>query len=1093
MTDFIPTHYEEITSQIPALHLLINLGYTYLLPKEAHQLRGSKNSNVILTDILHQYLSKQHFTRLGKNYKFSEKSIKEAIKALQNIEDIGLIQTNQDVWKLLRLGKSFEETYDGGKASFDLNYIDWQHPENNLYHVTDEYEIERKTSNKNNRPDIVLFVNGIPFVTIECKRSGIDDPIGQAINQLKEYQKNDYIPHLFHYNQLLLAIAPNPTFSKIEDQPKYGTVGTAKQFWAVWKEENKEGNRLETLINQPLSPTQTDKLFTKDKNRFTHFSVEDARQHYQNNLDHGRTVTAQDQLIYALCSPERLLELSDRYSLFDSGERKIARYQQYFTVKNILDRIKTEDKKGKRKGGVVWHTQGSGKSLTMVLLAEAIAKEPHNPESTIKDPRIILVTDRTDLDDQIYGTFANCGTAITQATTGKHLRELLDEPKASIITTIINKFDTIADSQNYKNESSNIFILVDEAHRSQFGKKDKDNRGQFGTFHRAMKQVLPNACFIGFTGTPIENKERSSVELFGGMIQPTYTIRRALEDGAVVPLLYESRLVDQEIDAESLDRWFERYTTELSEEQKAKLKKRFATKTQLNQVDSKIEAIAWDITGHYCTNFQKRGLKAQLVTQNKASAIKYKKYLDEFGKVSSEVLISPPDIPEGDENLTEDKESLKKFWDGMMEHHLTPEKYQENLVKAFKYQDHPEIIIVVDKLLTGFDAPQNTVLYLTRPLKDHLLLQAIARVNRLYEGKEYGVIIDYAGILQQLGDAIYLYDSLEGDYDKDDLDGIIITLSQEWRSIEQKYSNLWDIFSGITNRQNNNAFVELLQNEKIRLDFNECLSVYGRTLQLALSSVSFFDETPREKIQRYKQDFKFFVEIRQMAARQYGDTLDLKQHQKTIQNLLNTHVKAKDVQTLIELTDIFDQETFEKEIETLPNPVSKAEVIANRTIRTITEKLQEDEIFYQPFSDRLKEILDQIRAQRYQDAEALLKEAKDICDRVRNRNKRDDIPELLRHREVAQAYYGIVYSKLQILDNDPDLSAKIAIGIDDIIQKNRIINWQKNNDVQNQMKNQIEDFLFDELNENSLSLDFEAIDHILDKCVATAVIRLPDA
>jgi type I restriction enzyme R subunit len=154
MTDFIPTHYEEITSQIPALHLLINLGYTYLLPKVAHKLRGSKNANVILTDILHQYLSKQHFTRLGKNYKFSEKSIKEAIKALQNIEDIGLIQTNQNVWHLLRSGKSFEETYDGGKASFDLNYIDWQHPENNLYHVTDEYEIERKTSNKNNRPEV---------------------------------------------------------------------------------------------------------------------------------------------------------------------------------------------------------------------------------------------------------------------------------------------------------------------------------------------------------------------------------------------------------------------------------------------------------------------------------------------------------------------------------------------------------------------------------------------------------------------------------------------------------------------------------------------------------------------------------------------------------------------------------------------------------------------------------------------------------------------------------------------------------------------------------------------------------------------------
>ncbi|MBD2395853.1 type I restriction endonuclease subunit R [Cyanobacterium aponinum FACHB-4101] len=1195
MSDFIPSHYEEITSQIPALHLLMHLGYEYLLPSEANQLRGGKKDQVILSHILRQFLQKQTFSRLGKSYPFSDKSIEEAIEALLKVEDVGLIQTNENIWHLLRLGKSFKETYEGGKADFNLNYIDWENPENNLYHVSDEFEIEQRHSNKTNRPDIVLFVNGIPFVTIECKGSGIEDPIGKAINQLRTYQKPHHIPHLFHYNQLLLALCYS--------EAQYGTVGTPKQFWSVWKEEKptldnggiitdegkgershpdaQEDNTLATLINTPLTPTQTEKLFTPDKNRFNHFPVKDSRQYYENNLQNKRSVNPQDRLIYALCRPLRLLEIADSFSLFDAGERKVARYQQYFTVKNILRRIHAVNSQGKRKGGIVWHTQGSGKSLTMVFLAEAIAKSSsksilkqnlnllpnqvnstqdtdkisdsesekvHNLDTnksqnsnkikghnfttnsasnvqlgqnipinsdkekdinlgnnqdidlrsenvkdlekiaTIKDPKIILVTDRTDLDDQIYDTFDNCGAEVVQATTGKHLQQLLDQPKATIITTIINKFETVINSHGYQNQSNNIFVLVDESHRTQFG-----------GFHTAMKRVLPNACFIGFTGTPVQKKEKSTVELFGGMIQPTYTIRKALEDKAVVPLLYESRLAELTVDAQSLDRWFERYTIDLNEAQKAKLKRHFATPAQLNQAEPTIEAIAWDITGHYCTNFQNRGLKAQLVTPNKLTAIKYKQYLDEFGKVSSEVLISAPNQQEGDENSRTSQEAVKQFWAIMMERYGTEKKYQDGVIKAFKYQEQPEIIIVVDKLLTGFDAPQNTILYLTRKLRDHRLLQAIARVNRLYEGKEYGVIIDYAGVLELLGDAIDLYNSLEGEYETGDLDEVIITLTKQWHNLEQYHSQLWGMFASITNRQDNNAFVELLREEKTRQEFNQRLSQYARCLQLALSSVSFFEEIPQEKIKRYKQDCKFFTDIRQTAARQFGDTLDLKQHQKTIQNLLNTHIKAQDVQTLVELTDIFEVEAFQKEINSFTTPVAQAEAIASRTIHTISAKFQEDETFYQPFSERLQEILREIKEKRYQDAQTLLKEAQDICNQVRNRNQRDDIPSVIRNNPVAQAYYGFIYkvlSEIKEIKGDKErknLSGELASAIAKIIDSKRIVNWQTNIDVQNQMKIQIEDYLFDTLEGYDIELDFDSIDFILDKCISTAIVRLPDA
>jgi type I restriction enzyme R subunit len=1083
MIDPTPSHLETTTSQIPALSLLMQLGYQYLLPNETVKMRGGRKSEVILFDVLEQFLrtyNKIHYR--GQTYDFEEKTIAEAIRVLRDIEDIGLVFTNQKVWDLLRLGKSFDQTIEGDTKSHNLYYVDWENPENNFYHVTDEFEVERTGSTQTSRPDVVLFVNGIPFSVIECKRSSIENPMEQGIKQLRKYQRESYIPRLFHYSQFLVSTAVN--------EAQYGTVGTPRKFWSIWREKDPNHTFEEEvyhLINTPLSSQETDKLFTPDWHRFDHITPEEARQNYQNNLDNKRTVTAQDKLIYALCRPERLLEISDQFSLFERGERKIARYQQYFTVKRLIERVHTYTHEGARTGGVVWHTQGSGKSLTMVFLAEALANQPNYPDSDIKDPRILLVTDRNDLDDQIRDTFYHCGVEVIQANTGNHLRELLQDEKAQVITTVINKFDTLLKSRDYKNESPNIFVLVDESHRTQFG-----------TFHTAMRGVLPRACFVGFTGTPVVRREKNTIQKFGGMVQPTYTIKQAIADQAVVPLLYEGRDVPQSLDPKTFDRWFERYTRDLTEAQKAQLKKKFATKSQLNQTDQRVRAIAWDINEHFRKNWQGTGLKGQLVTPRKSTALKYKKYLDEFGDVSSEVLISPPDEKEGDEedDLDEGNAQLRRFWDKMMERYGSPNQYQENLIEAFKYSDQPEILIVVDKLLTGFDAPRNTVLYLTRSLKDHKLLQAIARVNRLYEGKDYGYIIDYYGVFKQLGDAIDLYDSLEEKYDKGDLDDTIIPLSQEWRKLEQYYSDLWAIFSGVANRQDMNALEAYLADDKTRQEFNEALSQYSRTLKLALSSVQFFEETSREQIQRYKDDLKFFLNLRQAAAQRYTDQLDFKQYQSSIQKLLDNYVGADDVQTLIEPVDIFNEEAFKKELEQIKDPVAKAETIATRTLRTVTEKMQEDEAFYQPFSEMLQELIQRIREQRYEDASVILQKAQDICEKVRNPAQREDIPEILRDKEIPQAYYGIVRNHLsgiseQVLDI-PNLSAEIALEIDQIIQSRRKIKWQENYDIQNAMKTAIEDLLFEKQDKYGFELDFDAIDIILDKCVDTAKTRLKD-
>ena len=277
-------------------------------------------------------------------------------------------------------------------------------------------------------------------------------------------------------------------------------------------------------------------------------------------------------------------------------------------------------------------------------------------------------------------------------------------PKSRIITTIIDKFENAVLKGNLRNENDNIFVLVDESHR-----------GQYGAMHARMRKVLPNACFIGFTGTPVTKKEKNTINKFGGLIQPTYTIRKAVEDKAVVPLLYEGRDVEQRVDRQSIDRWFDVMTANLTKEQKADLKKKFTTTDQLNKAEQKVREIAWDISKHFRDNWQGTPYKAQLVTQDKSTALLYKKFLDEFGMVTSEVLISGPDDREGNEEVDEENlPAVQQFWKKMMAKHGSEDQYNKNLINCFKNGDDPEIIIVVDKLLTGFDAPRNTVLYLTR-------------------------------------------------------------------------------------------------------------------------------------------------------------------------------------------------------------------------------------------------------------------------------------------------------------------------------------------------------------------------------------------
>ena len=1048
----IPSFKEDHISQVPALQLLINLGYTYLTPEDALTARGGKTSNVILETVLEKQL-RQINTILykGSEYKFSNNNITNAIITLKNIPYDGLIRTNEKIYDLLSLGKSFEETILGNTKSFDLKFIDWENLDRNVFHVTEEFEVMQSDGKGHRRPDLVLFVNGIPFTVVECKCPDIKEPIKEAISQNLRNQNDDFIPGLFVYSQLLMAVSKN--------EAKYGTAGTADKFWAVWKEKEDFEAEVKDIVNKPLALDVKDKLFAS---RFRY-----VRKYFDAIETEGRLVTNQDRAMYSLLKPERLLELSRQFIIYDCGEKKIARHQQYFAVKNTIERV-SQYQEGKRKGGVIWHTQGSGKSITMVMLAKALALCP-----AISNPRVVIVTDRIDLDQQICDTFKHCGMEPEKARTGVHLMEILDKNKKSIITSVLDKFQAGLNRRSVEVTSENIFVLVDESHRSQYG-----------VAHALMRKVLPNACYIGFTGTPLLKSEKSTAEKFGGFIQPIYTINDAVEDKAVVPLLYEGRHVLQDVDKKPIDTWFDRVCKDLSEKQVIDLKRKFSKIEKLNLTDQKIFMIAYDVSEHYSKNWQGTGFKAQIATDSKAAALKFKQYLDEIGKVSSEVVISAPDDREGYEDVYEDPtEDVVKFWKSIMKRFGSETEYNKQVIASFKYGEQPEILIVVEKLLTGFDAPRNTVLYIAKSMKEHTLLQAIARVNRIHEGKDYGFIVDYYGILGELDLALTAYEELSG-FDKDDLEGTLLNIAEEIKTLPQKYADLWDIFKEIKNRRDEEEYEQFLFDEEIRHKFYEKLTAFSKTLSVALSSEKFYEDAPEQQIKKYKDDFKFFQKLRVSVKKRYAEVVDFKEYEDKIQKILNTYVSSDEVIKITDPVNIFDKENFQKEVTKVVGEAAKADMIAHRTKRTIEEKYDEDPVFYEKFSNLLKKAIDDYRDARITDAQYFLT-AKDIMEAVRDR-KDTDIPDVLQDKDVAKAFYGVVYESVGQRNDDKEVSAKIAIDVDSIVQENLVVDWHLKTDIQNKMFNQIEDYLADE---TKLGLSYEEIDLIMEKILNIAKRR----
>ena len=1030
MTINNPDVYLEKEFQTQAAEVLQKLGYTLLSSEECHRERGGRY-NVLLKDILRAKLRELNvFEYGGTKYRFKPANIERAIDELNvSIDDAGgLIKASEKIYDAMLLGRDFPETLsDGRTLSFNMRYIDWENIENNIFHVTREFSVSNAAGDGGAMPDLVLFVNGIPLGVIECKAPTLDETL--AVEQHIRNQRAEYIPQLFKFSQILFASNKNAV--------RYATTGTPKKFWNVWKEESVDWQ------NEKLMQCVVDRLPTE-----------------------------QDKILVSLFSPERLLHLIRYFILYDANIKKIARYQQFFAVEQIIGTInKTDSVTGNRQSGVIWHTQGSGKSLTMVMLAKYLLEQIHGS-------KVVIVTDRTELDRQIEQTFSHTRLKPARATSGKNLIDIINENKFDIITAIINKFNTVENSK-IKVESRDIFVLVDESHRTNYG-----------SLAAKMRLVFPNGCYIGFTGTPLMKDEKTAAR-FGGNYIHKYTIKDGVDDKAIVPLIYEGRFVEQNVDEDNIDLWFEQITRRLSEKQTEDLKKRWSQLRRLASTNARIKRIALDINTHFLNSFKNTDFKAMLACNFKRDAVRYLECFEQLGDLISAVIISPPDMREGYEEIDEDPDDkVLAYWKKMMNRYGNAEVYEESLKNQFLDGDI-DILIVCGKLLTGFDAPRTQVIYIDKELKEHSLLQAIARANRLYDGKDYGLIVDYRGLISKLDEAMEIYSGsgLEN-FEFGEIKGAVVDIISCVGEIRGKYSILLDVFGDLRNNDDTQVIEDYLANEKTRETFYDALCDFGKALTMALNSEKVYAALAKDEIENYTKAYAFFSKVRRSVKIRYADAIDNKEYEPQMQNLLDTHLTVAGIKQITNPVDVLDRDEMEKEIAELGSPRSKADAIRSTMTKSISEHHDENPAFYDNFSKRIKDVLEEYKNRIISEAEYLIK-MKNILEDYRKGQSNILFPEKIKGNIHAQAFYGVisaVFADVINLSENIDTIIDISISITEIIERNNYIDWQNNIDIHNRIAQDIDD-LFYEYEQQGFKIDFDTIDKITENVKTVAMRR----
>ena len=1077
--------------------MLAAMGWEILPQSECENLRG-RTSRVLLESVLTEQLLKiNRFTYRGKEYAFDASDAADAIRQLRPDPTVqrGLVGTNQMLHERLVLGATISKTVDGDKKSYTMRFIDWDKPENNLFQATPEFTVDRNDGKGTSRCDIVLLVNGIPFGVIENKASSVE--VMKGVRQLISYQSPAAIAPLFHTVQLLLAMKGNEAL--------YAAVGSGRKFWLKWREHHDDAI-IGGLINRPLSADQLKSLFTGD--------FASARKTYDQLRSAGVVaVTEQDRILHSLCRKERILELARTFSLFDDGKRKIARHQQFFGVKAVIEQMKQRDSEGRRKGGVVWHTQGSGKSLTMVMLGKALALDRE-----FENPRLIIVTDRTELDVQIKQTFQNCDRLVRHAGTGAELLAMIKEKTTDVITTVINKFETAVErSAGFKDDDANIIVLVDESHRTQHG-----------ALATNMRRLLTKACYVGFTGTPVLSKEKPTIGRFGGIIRPTYTIEDAVKDGAIVPLIYEGRFVAQHVQKGSVDAWFDKVSAGLNDKQLADLKKKYSRINVLGQTEHAIYAKAVDISEHFHRVWKDSGFKGQIVAPSKAAAIRMKEILDELGQIKSEVIISGPNARDSGDEVEEEgvpdgSDVVKVFWKEMMDKYGDETAYNRDIVKAFKGDGGPDVVIVVSKLLTGFDCDRNAALYICKPLTEHNLLQAIARVNRNCElpmpgggldedgepitiQKRYGYIYDYEGLLGELNDAMNTYKALQG-FDADDIRGVVKPIHEVIDELPAAHRQLLDLFKPVKNKLDHEQMEQHLRDDDIRKEFSKRLAEFARLLEQALGSEKVYDHFDDKQMDQFRGDWLRLKNLRRSAALRYQDSIDMREYEPRILQLLNDNVAADPAKMIIKPIDLSVKGAVEEAVDkygvasgtgTGETARAKADRIERSAKKYIRDKLeQHDPALARKFSEMIEEALQAYAQKRLDDqqlAETLAKITQDMVD-----GRRDEaLPEGVRTDAHAAAFYGLIVPYVADLKGAGQeankLSAEIAVKVKELLLSHRIVRFWANDEALNRFKGALDDYFFDDVGRKmGIKIPVQKLDELQDSLLKTAQRRFPDA
>lgn len=926
-----------------------------------------------------------------------------------------------------------------GKNTEKVHFIDWKHWDNNDFAIAEEVTIKGK---KTKRPDIVIYVNGIALGVIELKRSTIG--IGEGVRQNRVNQQDDFIKHFF--STIQFTFAANDTEGLL-----YGTIGTPQKYYLKWKEDLDDTDRL-----------LSDKYFLK------------------------------------MCAKERFLEIIYDYVIFDAGVKKLPRVHQYFGVKEAQKHVK------RKEGGIIWHTQGSGKSITMVYLAKWILED--NPNA-----RVVVITDRDELDKQIERVFKDANEKITRTKSGRDLMGLLSQPTPRLICSLIHKFGK-KESNNFNKfiqelESQpsktigEVFVFVDECHRTQSGR-----------LHRTMKAMMPDSVFIGFTGTPLlKSDKQTSLEVFGKYIH-TYKFNEGVEDGVILDLLYEARDIDQQLTSQDkIDEWFNVKTKGLNDYQRTALKKKWGTMQKVLSSRSRMDKIVTDIVFDFGTKprlISQRG-NAILVASSIYEACRYYELFQGTslrGKCAVITSYNPQTKDVNTEDTGDNTDTEKQYMYTLYKKLLgskNTEQYEDWAKAKFTHEPATmKSLVVVSKLLTGFDAPSCTYLYIDKSMQDHGLFQAICRVNRLdTDDKDFGYIVDYMDLFESVENAVAVYTS-ELAYDDFD-EGDINILLKDRRAVgkerlEEALEELHILCEPVEYPKDTLAFIkyfcgnteipEELKAKEVHRD-----ALYKKTAALIRAHANIADEleeigyAPYE-IEKLKAEIKHYIHRRDEIKNASGETLDTKAYEADMRYLIDTYIQAQDSRVIspfddMPLLDIIENIGLESAIDTMENGIKKnREAVAETIENNVRKKIIKEHLIDPAYYEKMSKLLDEIIKQRKSKALAYEEYLNDIGDLISNMSKgtNDGTPESI-HTAALKALY-----------NNLGENEELAVKIDSAVKYIRRDGWRGNLAKEREIKGEIYKTLIDSEIENiNLALESKEVYGIED--IVEAIFKIVEA